>query len=131
MPNTELRVWWLTEPECRAIGSPYDSSDPEEEEEFIAEGKTDPQWVDLAELPWPDYVKKQFACLWGEGPNGDLFIAEDLSAEAANLYAVEFENARLAKRCEQASGIVIRAEDAMLVLPYGGFMTDEYGYYSA
>lgn len=131
MADNRLRVWWLTSEDYRAIGDPYDTSDPDEEPEAIEEGQASSASVDLANMPWPEYVKKQYRLLFGRAPKGHLFVADELLPGAAGLFAMEFQDPRLMARCQSAHGIVILRNDASYVLPYGGFMTDELGRYSA
>lgn len=99
-----LAIWWTSETDCLAIGEP--SGD-------------EPDLPALAACP--DYIRDQYHSRYGRNGRGRLWVADRFG----DCHVARWPDTDLARAIARTSGgIVILGEDAPLVRPLPGVVTD-------
>lgn len=89
-------IWWTNQEECEAVGEQIEQSSV------------------------PDYLKSEFRSRVGRNGRGRLWVPDHI-----DLKGIEWDTAKPASRlAESRGGIVLDADDSLLVFYLPGFLTD-------
>lgn len=116
----DLLIWWTSEADCKALGEPFDSTDPDDTGDISAYPTF--TFLDLSTVSWPAYLKTQYQSRYGRHGRGRLWVAREFDFDD-----VTWDRTRVAVRlidAEGHGGIVVRRADLPLLRSLPGFVTN-------